>query len=162
MNFLHILPISFFRWCEAVWPGEWIQGSTWAFPIIETIHIMVLAVLLGAILMIDLRLLGFGMKRRSSATLARELSPWIFTSIPLMLITGIMMFMSEAVKMAQSGPFFYKILLLFLALIVHFTLTRTSTQPGVQEGAMLGKVAACLSLFFWFGVAFAGRAIAFI
>jgi hypothetical protein len=162
MNFLHILPISFFRWCEAVWPGDWIKSATWVFAVVETVHIMVLAVLLGTIFVIDLRLLGVGMKSRSAVTLARELSPWTLTSIVLMVITGTMMFMSEAVKMSQSGPFFYKILFFLLALIVHFTLTRASTRPGVQEGATLGKVSACLSLFFWFAVAFGGRAIAFL
>ena len=102
------------------------------------------------------------MIRRSPATLARELSPWIFISIPLMMVTGIMMFMSETLKLAQSGPFFYKIVFLFLALKVHFTLTRISTRPEAQEGAASGKIAACLSLFPWFGVAFAVRAIAFL
>ena len=162
MNFLHILPISFFHWCEAVWPGKWIKEATWVFAIVETIHIMVLAILLGSIFVIDLRLLGVGMKRRSPATLARDLSPWTITSIVLMVITGTMLYMSEAVRLSQSGPFFFKILFLFLALIVHFTITRASTRPGIPEGATLGKVAACLSLFFWFGVAFAGRAIAFL
>jgi len=60
MDFLHVLPIAFFRWCEHVWPGTWLKQADWAFAIIETIHIMVLAVLLGAISVIDLRLLGFG------------------------------------------------------------------------------------------------------
>jgi len=79
-----------------------------------------------------------------------------------MMVTGIMMFMSEALKLAQSGPFFYKIVFLFLALMVHFTLTRISTRPEAQEGTASAKIAACLSLFLWFGVAFAGRAIAFL
>jgi hypothetical protein len=162
MDFLHILPISFFHWCEAVWPGKWIKEATWVFAIVETIHIMGLAVLLGSIFLVDLRLLGVGMKRRSPATLAHDLSPWTITSIVLMLITGTMLFTSEAVRLSQSGPFFYKIVFLSLALTVHFTLIRRSTQPGLPEGATLGKVAACLSLFLWFGVALAGRAIAFL
>ncbi len=162
MTFVHLLPLSFFHWCEHVWPGKWIKEATWVFAVTETIHIMVLAVLLGTIVVIDLRLLGMGLKRRSPATLARDLEPWTLISIILMAITGVMLFMSEAVRLSTSGPFFYKILFLVLALIVHFTITRTSTKPGVPEGATLGKVAACLSLFFWFGVAFAGRAIAFL
>jgi hypothetical protein len=162
MNLLHVLPISFFHWCEAVWPGSWIKQATWVFAIVETIHIMVLAVLLGTVFVIDLRLLGVGMKRRSPATLARDLAPWTWTSIVLMVITGIMLYMSEAVRLSQSGPFFFKILFLLSAFVVQFTLIRTVTRPGMPEGATLGKVAACLSLFFWFGVAFAGRAIAFL
>ncbi len=162
MNFLRILPISFFYWCESVWPGKWIKQATWVFAVTETVHIMVLAVLLGTIFVVDLRLLGVGLKRRSATTLAHEMEPWTLTSFVLMVITGVMLFMSEAVRLSQSGPFFYKILFLSLALIIHFTIIRSSTKPGVPEGGTLGKVAACLSLFFWFGVAFAARAIAFL
>jgi hypothetical protein len=162
MNLLHIIPISFFHGCENVWPGRWIKDATWVFAITETIHIMVLAVFLGTIFVVDLRLLGFGMKRRSSAQLAEELAPWTNVSVILMALTGVALFMSEAVRLSQSGPFFYKVLFLLLALIVHFTIFRSATRPGMPEGTTIGKVAACLSLFFWFGVAFAGRAIAFL
>jgi len=162
MTFLHFIPITFFQWCEAVWPGRWIKEATWVFAITETVHIMVLAVLMGSIFVVDLRLLGVGMKRRTASQLSKDLSPWMFTSVVLMVITGTALYMSEAVRLSQSAPFFFKILSLVLALIVQFTIIRSSTQPGKPEGAPLGKIAACLSLFFWFGVAFAGRAIAFL
>jgi hypothetical protein len=162
MTLLHFIPISFFHWCEATWPGSWIKEATWVFAITETIHIMVLAVLLGTIFVVDLRLLGFGMKRRSASQLSHDLMPWMLTSTALMILTGVPLFMSEAVRLSQSAPFFFKMIFLPLALITHFTLTRVSTQPGAPEGAALGKVSACLSLFFWFGIAFAGRAIAFL
>jgi len=162
MTLLHFVSIGFFRWCEVVWPGNWIREATWVFAIVETIHIMVLAVLLGTIFVVDLRLLGLGLKRRSAAQLAKELMPWTLTSMVLMLLTGIPLFMSEAVRLADSAPFFYKMLFLVLGLITHFTIFRRSTQAGKAEGTGLGKLAACLSLVCWFGVAIAGRAIAFL
>jgi hypothetical protein len=162
MTFVHFIPIAFFQWCEAVWPGKWIKDATWVFAITETIHIMVLAILLGTIFVVDLRLLGWGMKRRSAAQLATDLRPWTLVSVTLMILTGVPLFMSEAVRLCQSGPFFWKMIFLFLALVTHFTIFRTSTQADKPEGAGLGKLTACLSLFFWFGVAFAGRAIAFL
>jgi len=162
MTLLRFIPMGFFQWCEAVWPGHWIREATWIFAITETIHIMVLAVLLGTIFVVDLRLLGMGLKRRSAAQLAKDLMPWTLTSMVLMVLTGIPLFMSEAVRLADSVPFFYKMFFLALALITHFTIYRSSTQPGRAEGAGLGKVAACLSLACWFGVAIAGRAIAFV
>ena len=162
MNLLRFIPISFFKWCEFVWPGVWLKDATWVFAITETIHIMVLTVLLGTIFVVDLRLLGFGLKRRSAAQLARDLMPWTLTSIILMTLTGVALFMSEARRLSQSGPFFYKMVFLVLALVAHFTIVGASTKPAQPEGSALGKLAACLSLFFWFGVAFAGRAIAFL
>jgi len=162
MNLLRIVPLSFFVWCESVWPGLWIKEAMWVFATVETIHIMVLAILLGTIFIMDLRLLGVGMKRLSPAQLNKALSPWTLTSIVLMVITGTMLFTSEAVRLSQSVPFFYKMVFLLFALIVHFSIFRKATKPGVPEGAMIGKVAACLSLFCWFAVAFAGRGIAFL
>jgi hypothetical protein len=162
MTLVQFIPVRFFQWCETVWPGNWLREATWGFAVIETIHIMVLAVLLGTIFVVDLRLLGLGLKRRSAAQLARDLMPWTLTSMALMVLTGIPLFMSEAMRLRDSGPFFYKMLFLVLALITHFTIYRSSTQPGKSEGAGLGKVAACVSLACWFGVAMAGRAIAFL
>ena len=162
MTPLHFIPFSFFHWCESVWPGKWIKGATWIFAITETIHIMVLAVLLGTIFLVDLRVLGFGLTRRSAPQLAHDLMPWTLTSTALMILTGVPLFMSEAVKLCRSAPFCYKMIFFFLALLTHFTIFRRSTQPGKPEGTTLGKLAACLSLFFWFGVALAGRAIAFL
>jgi hypothetical protein len=105
MTLLHFVPMGFFQWCEAVWPGR-IREATWVFAVTETIHIMVLAVLLGTIFVVDLRLLGLGLKRRSAAQLAKDLMPWTLTSMVLMVLTGIPLFMSEAVRLADSVPFF--------------------------------------------------------
>jgi hypothetical protein len=162
MNLLRFIPYSFFRWCEAVWPGHWIREATWVFAITETIHIMVLTVLLGTIFVVDLRLLGLGLTRRPTSQLAKNLMPWTLTSVVLMVLTGVPLFMSEATRLGQSGPFFYKMVFLVLALATHFTIFGASTKPGQPEGSGLGKLSACLSLFCWFGVALAGRAIAFL
>ena len=106
MNLLRFIPISFFKWCEFVWPGVWLKDATWVFAITETIHIMVLTVLLGTIFVVDLRLLGFGLKRRSAAQLARDLMPWTLTSIILMALTGVALFMSEARRLSQKRTIF--------------------------------------------------------
>jgi hypothetical protein len=162
VTLLHFFPLSFFHACENVWPGLWVRKATWAFAILETMHIMVLAVLLGTTFVLDLRLLGLGLKRRPTGQLANELRPWNLTALALMVLTGVPLFMSEAVRMAQNVPFFYKMVLLFLAIVTQFTIFRAATQPGKPDGAAMGKLAACLSLTLWFGVALAGRAIAFL
>jgi hypothetical protein len=70
--------------------------------------------------------------------------------------------MSEAVKLSNSSPFFYKMIFLCCAVILHFTLHRKAISSGTTRGSGLGKLAACLSLLCWLGVALAGRAIAFL
>ena len=161
-TFKMLLPFFFFRWWEMEPVGYYIREATWIFAIVETVHIMALAVFLGTIFVIDLRLLGFGMKKQTPAEVSRDLMPWTLTSLVFMLITGLLLFSSEAIRMSTSSPFFWKIVLFTLGLIVQFTLTRKATQPNSNVGPGFAKLAGCLSLICWFGVALAGRAIAFL
>lgn len=158
---MHFRAVSFFIWCENTQLALWIKGTTWVFAIIETIHIIGLALLLGTMLIVDLRLLGVGMRKQATADLASELAPWIWVGLAVMILTGIPMFMSEAVRLYGSTPFLIKMVFLFFALLFHFTLHRKATASKV-ETAWQGKVAACVSLTCWLGVALAGRVIAFL
>jgi len=162
MTFGHILPRAFFVFCENTWPGSLLVKSQWGFAIVETFHIMALGMLLGTLAIVDVRLLGFGMRRQTPAQLYEDLAPWTWLGIVLMVCTGVPLFMSEAQRLSGSGPFFYKMVFLSLALITHFTLHRKFTLSGATVGSNLGKFAGCLSLLCWLGVALAGRAIAFI
>jgi hypothetical protein len=155
------LPSSFFEWCESSLIGHAIKYSKWDFALLETFHIIGIAVLLGSILIVDLRLLGFGMRRVSAAQLSREFAPWTWAAFAFMVTTGIPMFLSEAVRMSLNTPFFVKMTLLCLALMIHFTILQRATRPGAKEGAGFAKLAAYLSLLSWLSVALAGRAIAF-
>ena len=161
MSLGHILPLSFFQWCQQSSVSLYIHESMWAFAVTETIHIVCLAILLGSTLMIDLRLLGKGMTREPVAELSKTLLPWIWSTLVVNVITGIMMFDSEAVKLSQSGPFFFKMIFLFLAVLFHLTVHRKVTASDAKEGTGSAKLAASLSLGCWLSVALAGRAIAF-
>ena len=162
MHLVRFIPFGFFPWCENTWIAHTIKGSRWAFAIIETIHIIGIGMLLGALLVVDLRLLGFGMKRQTVAHLNRELTPWIGGALLVMIFTGIPLFLSEAVKLSVSAPFFWKMVLLLLVLLFHFTVHNKAAARNPEDGVWLGKMAACLSLVCWLGVALAGRAIAFL
>ncbi len=162
MSLLGLVPLSFFLWCEKTHLGLWIKNGTWTFATIETIHIMALAVLLGTLVVVDLRLLGFGMVRQSPSHLTRLMAPWTYSSLVVMVLTGICMFVSEANRLSRSGPFAFKMLLLILAVGTHFTIRAKVTGEGVRVGSRLPKVVAGLSIVFWFGVALAGRAIPFL
>jgi uncharacterized protein DUF6644 len=161
MSLSKILPYSFFDWCESTPLGDWLKQAMWGFAIIETIHIMALAVLLGTMVVVDLRLLGLGLKRMPAEELDRLLSPWFWTSFFTMIVSGLCLFTGEAVRLGTSGPFAYKMALVLLAVTVHLTIHRRAIARGVH-GAALGKAAAYLSLICWLGIALAGRAIAFL
>ena len=157
-----LLPASFFRLCETSRFGHAIKFSQWDFAILETLHIMGIAVLLGSTLVVDLRLLGLGMRRQSVAQLAEELAPWTWGALALMIATGIPMFFSEAVRMSLNDSFFFKMIFLVLAISIQWTIYSRAKRSAAPERAGFGKLVACLSLICWLSVALAGRGIAFI
>ena len=71
----------FFRWCESMLIGRAVAESVWAFPILEAIHLLGLCMLGGALLLVDLRLLGAGLTGQPVAQLARNARRWLITAL---------------------------------------------------------------------------------
>ena len=88
--------LPFFTWCEQTVIGETIRGSQWLFPVIESVHLLGLVVIAGAVLVVDMRLLGLGLRQQPVAQLARDARPWMIGSLIVMLTTGILLFLAEA------------------------------------------------------------------
>lgn len=159
---MQLLPLSFFRWWEASWIASFVNTAQWYFAIIETIHIMAFTILLGTIFIVNMRALGFGLRRQSSAEVARYLKPYTWGCLLIVAITGGVLFASEAVRLGGSDPFLWKIDILALAVLLHVFISKKLTSNVASEGSLWIKIAACISLLCWFSVALAGRAIAFL
>jgi hypothetical protein len=153
-----LLPI--FKWFDASAMGAWVRDSRWIFPAIEAVHIVALALLFGALLVLNLRLLGLSLTYKPVARLARELAPWIFVSLVIILSSGILLFASEAMKAYASVPFQVKMLFLFAAIIFHYTLYRRATRS--DQADIWGKLSAIVSIVLWLGVGIGGRGIGFL
>jgi hypothetical protein len=151
----------FFRWADESSVGAAIRASTWVFAFIEVFHLLGLTLLLGTVVLVDLRLCGYGLRRQSMAEVASDALPWMLVGMVVTMGSGSLLFVSEAMKCYGSPPFFVKMGLLFTALVFTFTLHRKLTKRSTPPPPVWGKVAAGLSLFLWFGVGLAGRAIAF-
>lgn len=157
------LLFPFFKWCDGTWVGEAVRGSKYAFPIIEAIHLLGLTVLLGVMVIISLRLFGVILKHESTRDLATDLRPFTWMSIIVMLVTGFLLFASEALKCYDSPSFRFKMACLILALIFQVTVYhRATTSVDVDKRPGLAKITAILALALWFGVGFGGRAIGFL
>jgi hypothetical protein len=154
--------LPFFQWCEASTVGDAIRTSPWAFAAIESIHLLGLAAIGGAVLILDLRLLGLGLRKQAVRDLATDVHPWLVASLAVMLTTGAALFMSESIKCYYSTPFRVKMLSLALAILFTFTVRRKVTIAG-PEPARPGRqrVVALISLGLWFCVAASGRWIGF-
>jgi hypothetical protein len=157
----YLLPI--FKWFDASWMGAVVRDSTWVFPAIEAVHIVALALLFGALLMLNLRLLGLGVTNKPVAQLARELSPWVLCSLIIILATGILLFASEAMKAYASVPFQVKMLFLFAAIIFHYTIySRVTKADAAQISPLWSKAVAIVSIVLWLGVGVGGRGLGFL
>ena len=157
---MSVLP--FFQWCYQTPIGEGIRESIWLFPVIEAFHLVGLGLTIGAVLIVDLRLLGLGLSKQPVALLAVAAEPWLLGSLTLMFASGIPLFLSEAVKCFYSFPFWVKMTSLFLVLVFTFTIRRRVTRTAVAADRPLpGRFAALISLGLWFGVAWGGRWIGF-
>jgi uncharacterized membrane protein YhdT len=154
--------LTFFQWCEASGIGETIRKSSWLFPVIEAIHLLGLGVIGGAVLVVDLRLLGLGLKRQSAAQLTRDAQPWLVGSLVLMIITGGLLFLSEAIKCYYHDAFWFKMSCLFLAIVFTFTIQRKVIMTDESRLRPLwSKVVAVVSVLLWAGVGIGGRWIGF-
>ena len=153
--------LPFFQWCESLWLGQFVVGSQWLFPAIEAVHLLGLALLGGALLLVDLRLLGVGLTRTPVVTLARDARPYLIGAIVLMILTGVPLFLSEAVKCYYNDAFWVKISTLPFAVAFTFTIRSQVMTDSVRNTARRQKLVGALSIALWLVVAAAGRWIGF-
>src|ERR1043165_9720865 len=109
-----------FQWCEHSAIGETIRNSVWLFPLIEAVHLVGLGLTAGAVLIVDLRLLGAGLSRQPAGELWASVRPWLIGSISLMVVSGTLLFLSESIKCYYSYAFWIKMTCLLLALVFAF------------------------------------------
>ena len=154
--------LSFFTWCENTSVGEAIRESLWLFPVIECFHLLALAVIGGAVLVVNLRLLGFGFQRQPVAQLWRDTRPWLLGSLAVMLASGFLLFLSEAVKLYYHEAFWVKMTSLALSILFTFTvLRRVALADESRLSPRASKAAALISIILWSGVGIGGRWIGF-
>jgi hypothetical protein len=152
--------LELFKWFNNTWISQAIRDSTYIFPVVEVFHLFGLTLLPGIVTVVDLRILGVGMRRQSIPQLSTELAPWGVGAALLTIISGILLFLSEAMKCYSNAAFPYKMWFLLGGIVLYFLTHRAIVNSKMSLGMM--KVIAVLTLILWFGVAIAGRAIAFV
>ena len=143
-----------------------IRESVWWFPIIETTHLLGIAVSAGTIFFVDIRLLGIGMKRARLSDVLEQLQPWTLSAFLVMGLTGGLLFFSEAVKCYHSVFFRVQIAMLLLAGInagffhwkVYPAVDRWDDSTRLPGRA---RLAGGISLALWIGIIAMGRSIAY-
>ena len=157
---MNLLPL--FESFEASLIGGTIRNSQWLFPVIESIHRVALAAIGGAVLVLDMRLFGLGLRNQSIREVARDTQPWLVGSLIVMISTGVPLFLSESVKCYYSNAFWVKMFALAAAIVYTFTVRRKvamADETRVWRG--VHKLVGLASLLLWFTVGAAGRWIGF-
>jgi hypothetical protein len=161
MNELAALTLAFCRWCNDSYFGHVIRDSAWLFPFVEIFHLLALGLLGGTLVLVNMSLVGIPFGGASTSQLARELRPWMLGSIAVMLLSGFLLFSTEAVKMYGNWAFQLKMTLLLLAVLFTLTIHRkVIDSPRTAIG--LRRLTAMISLLLWLGVGLGGRALGYV
>ena len=158
--------VSFLHSLETSGLATRIRDSLWLFPLIESTHVIAVTLVFGTIAIIDLRLLGVASTERSFKRMASEILKWTWAAFALAVLTGSLMFITNARVYYHNFFFRTKMLLLVIAgvnmLVFELTAGRTVHRwDSAPSAPPSGKVVAALSLALWISVIFMGRLIGF-
>jgi hypothetical protein len=161
-----MLQSEIFKHLEATPVATAIRESTWLFPTIETLHVLAIVLVVGTIMIVDLRLINVASRRRPVSELMNEVLPWTWMAFTLAAITGFLLFTSSAVKYVHDAPFVYKMALLLIAgvnmAVFHFGSYRKVALWDRDSLTPTGaRIAGGLSLVIWVTVVALGRWIGF-
>lgn len=147
--------------------GTTIAGSEWMFPTLETLHVIAIVTVIGAIAIMDIRLLGLGSGERTVAALAHDTLPVTWIAFGLAAITGSMLFVSKASTYMVNPYFLWKFGLMAIAgvnmVVFHRYISKGMNVWGASGAAvpLNAKIAGALSLALWIAIPFCGRVIGF-
>ena len=143
--------------------GQVMRDSVWLFPMAEILHFMGLSLLIGSLLVVDCRLLGFA--RNFPVAAVYRFLPLALAGFGINLVTGIMFFFSDPFRYYPNIAFRIKMLLIILAGLnaLYFTMTvrGKSAGAGAEAGTDI-KMVSTLSFLFWIGVIILGRFIPYV
>jgi Family of unknown function (DUF6644) len=140
------------------WPiSQAIGASIWIYPLVQAIHLVFLALFAGGMMIVDLRLLGYGVRSKTVAQVARDARPWMIAGLIGLVCTGLPQLMQNATREYFSEYFWYKMYWIAFGLILLVTVRRKVTQAN--ETSLTGKVVGLISMVTWSAVTYNARLI---
>jgi uncharacterized membrane protein len=152
---------------------EWLQGTPLAvsiaeewFPLVESLHVITMAIVAGTLFVVDTRLAGLTSTRLSFSHISDRLLPWTWGAFACSVVTGALMFMANATGYYDNTPFRVKMLLLLLAglnmLYFQRVTFRTVSAWDAGRPPSAARLAGVISIGLWCGVIGFGRWIGFV
>jgi hypothetical protein len=142
------------RWAPVVW----LKTSNYAYPALESLHIVGIALVFGTLWIVDLAILG-RLKGLDVRLLARHVLPWTLAGFLLAALTGLTMFLAAVGDLIANSAFVLKMALLFVAATNAGML---HARGPIDSGNRLTRFQAGLSVLIWLAVIACGRSIAYV
>ena len=140
----------------------WLGMSTWRIAGLLTVHLFGFTLLLGSILLTALNLLGLFQRRKPAAQIRREMQPVMLLGFAIMLASGALIFTGGAEAYFAGYWFRLKMTLLVAAVVFQASVYQVVARADAQRfPGMANRLTGLMMVLLWFGVACAGRAIAF-
>jgi hypothetical protein len=153
------------KWLAATSLSHTIQTAGWIIPALQTIHILCVAALFSAAVLVDLRLWRLFLRDLPLRDVGRRFLPLIWPVVLILLVTGGLLIIAEPRRSLLNTTFYIKMALLAFALALTGLLQWSLASPGFWDKdnarRLAGRLAATASLLAWCGVIFAGRFIAY-
>jgi hypothetical protein len=152
---------KFCQWLTQTYVGQEMQGNAYLFPSVEALHIMGSVALVASTSILSLRLSGFFLKEIPVSKIVKQFLPWAWFGFACQVITGTLLFMSEATQAYDNVIFQVKMALIVLAginaLIFQQTVYRRVKSWDLSNPPFSAKFAGYASIVIWFAVIVAGR-----
>lgn len=154
---------QFCDWLAGTALSQVLQATAWIIPMIQTLHILCIAAVVGAMGMLGLRMLGIGWRDQTIQQVGRRFLPWMWRALPVLAATGLLMIIAEPLRSLPNTAFQLKMLLLLAVIVLSLIMDRAVTRGGaiVAESA-LARMAGLFILIAWTGIVVAGRWIAYL
>ena len=157
---------EFSKWLAATEVSHVIQTTTWIIPTLQIIHILSVAAVFSAAILVDLRIWRLIERDEPLPEMARRFLPTIWPVLVILLVTGSLLIIGEPRRSLLNSTFYLKMALLVAAILLTIGLQRSiSSSPNSWDRdrwrRIVGRFAATVSILVWCGILFAGRWIAY-
>jgi hypothetical protein len=153
---------AFLKWLETTPLAAFVSESPFGFPAMMTLHLVSVAIVVGMITVVDLRLLGLASMKSAVSDVCRQALPWTWGAFAVSALSGAVLFMAQPVKYFDNYAFRVKFLLMALAGI-NMLVFELVTYRGVAEWdrdarvPLAVKLAGAISLLAWIAIVAYGR-----
>jgi len=156
--------LDFAHWVASTSASTWVQVHLWVTPLLQSIHILMIGIVVVVIFMVTMRVLGYVATDETFAAVWRRYTPWMWWAIVLMAATGLVLSIGEPVREASALSFWLKMGLIvvgILSALAFGSALRPVANVGATEFSGRVKLVALGTIALWLFVIFLGRAIAY-